>query len=76
MKNRLDFSRFVDWAFMAILSTLMSLAVNKISDLSTSVNELNTKMEVVITSNAVRDERLSKVEQKIEALEAKVWNRK
>ncbi len=75
MKSRLDFSRFVDWGFMAILSTLMTFAVDKISDLSTSINELNTKMEVVITSNAVRDERLSKVERKLEALENKVWKR-
>lgn len=73
MKQRLDFSRFVDWAFMAILSTLMSLAVNKISELSKSVNELNTKMEVVISTNAVRDERISVVEKEVREIKKYLW---
>lgn len=44
----MEFSKFVEWAFLAIISGAAVIAVGILSSLKNSVNELNQKIATII----------------------------
>lgn len=76
MKERLSFSRFVDWAFLAIITTIVSQGASQIGKLSNSIQELNQKMAVAIEKLGNQDHRLNSCEERLGALEKAFWRQR
>lgn len=74
--QKLTFSRFVDWLFLAVIAFVGTKGVDKISDLSKSIEELNGKMAVVMTVNTGMDRRILDCETRVRDLEIYVWKGK
>lgn len=45
----MDFSKFIEWAFLGIISGSAIFAVGILSSLKNSVNELNNKIATITT---------------------------
>lgn len=76
MNKRLTFSAFVDKAFWALLLGIVSYGVKFLGDMSGSVQELNSKMEVVVYENRLHDYGLKDHERRITELEKEVIHEK
>lgn len=56
----MDFSKFIEWAFLGIISGSAIYAVGILGSLRNSVNELNNKIATVIEKTAWHEKWLEK----------------
>lgn len=77
-----DFSRFVSWGFMSLLSASATVAVIILNSMQHSIAELNTKVALVISQSAQNNQdikemmlELKKNSSKIIILETKINER-
>lgn len=61
--HRLNFGKFVDLAFYAIVTGAIIFAANKMDKVSDSINDLNQKIAVVIVQVGAQDKRIDRLEE-------------
>lgn len=67
--RRLKFSHFVDRIFWALLTASVVYAASELKTVSTSVEELNIKMGVVVEKISNAEKRVDSQDRKIERIE-------
>lgn len=68
-ENRLDFGKFIDKAFWALITASVIFAANELKSIGNNVSELNEKMAVVLTRLSDTDRRTEQIEHRIHDLE-------
>lgn len=60
---------WISWALQALLLAVYTWGVSELKGLSTSVQELNVKMAVVVERDSSRSIQIDKLENRVEKLE-------
>jgi hypothetical protein len=74
--RKMSFSRFKDWALLALVATLGSMGVSSIQSMTSSIQSLNDKMSTIIAQQSAQGavatnqgERLKSLEDRVTFLE-------
>lgn len=69
--GRLDFGHFVDRIFWALMTSAAIYAAAQLKQVSASVDDLNTKMSMLIERTSNSEKRMDMLERRIERIEFK-----
>lgn len=72
----LNFAQFIDWIFLGGIAFLAQQGVKRMGELSESINQLNTKMALVIATTSTQDKRIETLEGRVHDLEMAVWKKR
>lgn len=64
----MDFSKFVEWAFQAILLGIAAYGASAIGGIKNSVNELNTKIGIIIEKTQWHEKWLERHDEEIQKI--------
>jgi hypothetical protein len=64
----MEFSQFIEWCFLGILSASSVYGVKVLASLNNSIQDLNVKIAVVIEKVSSHEKRLDKHEEQLEML--------
>lgn len=74
------FDQFVTWVFYALILLLGTIVSSNFSELKTEVvalrveiTDLNTKVALVIARDGAKDKEISRLEDRVKALETKIY---
>lgn len=67
----MDFVKFVEWCFYGVIAFAALFAVNILSSLKNSVNELNTKIGIIIEKTIWIEKTLDRHQNEIENIKCK-----
>ena len=65
MISKDSFPEFVSWAFYSVVTGIAVYAVAILGDMNKNINELNTKIAVVMEKNSHYEYRFQAIEQKL-----------
>lgn len=65
----MDFQKFIEWAFMAILSGGVIWAASFLGKISQSINELNEKVAIILTRSDGHEKQISSLSERVHTLE-------
>lgn len=67
----MEFSKFIEWGFLGLISSAMALAVSHLKIISNSIAKLNIQVGEILVHSAYHKEELEKHEVRITKLEEK-----
>lgn len=70
--RRLDWGHFVDRAFWGILTAAAIFVSSQINKMSSSIDELNKTMAVVLYQNSESHDRLNKIDARMDLIESRL----
>lgn len=66
----MEFSKFIEWAFMAILASAVTWCVRILQDISKSISQLNTQVGTILEKTHWHEKEIDRHDKRLGRLES------